>query len=94
MTETGPHDCCNPGLMPGEPCLTCGYRSPSEIVTVGGQNEIKQLRGLLEEAADDITTQCNQNYPSRDQYPDEMRRYTRDMDLVYRIRDALGKQGE
>ena len=54
--------------------------------------EIERLRELLEEAAEELTTIFDMAYPDRTDYPDEMRRWKRDMDLVYRIKDAIRNQ--
>jgi len=56
--------------------------------------EIERLRELLEEAAADLALQCDHEHQARETYPDEMRRYKRDMDLVNRIRAAIGKQDD
>ena len=56
------------------------------------QQEIERLRELLEEAAEELTTIFDMAYPDRTDYPDEMRRWKRDMDLVYRIKDAIRNQ--
>jgi hypothetical protein len=56
---------------------------------------ITELEALLRECADDIAQACHNEHPYRDDYPDEMRRYKRDMDIVYRVRAALtGKEDE
>ena len=52
--------------------------------------EIGRLRALLKEAADELAFAYHDQHPNRADYPDEMRRYNRDMDLVNRIREALG----
>ncbi|MEE4109505.1 MAG: hypothetical protein V2I24_09170, partial [Halieaceae bacterium] len=49
---------------------------------------IKRLEALLKECADDLAERVDQEYPDREQYPDMMRRYERDMDCVYRARAA------
>jgi len=54
--------------------------------------EIERLRELLEEAAEELTTIFDMAYPDRTDYPDEMRRWKRDMDLVYRIKDTIRNQ--
>jgi hypothetical protein len=55
-------------------------------------SEIERLRELLEEAAEELTTIFDMAYPDRTDYPDEMRRWKRDMDLVYRIKDTIRNQ--
>ena len=52
--------------------------------------EITRLKALLTEAAAELSVACHDQYPTRASYPDEMRRWKRDMDLVNRIREALG----
>ena len=52
--------------------------------------EIERLKALLTEAADDLTSYVSHEHDARNEYPDQMRRYKRDMDLVNRIREALG----
>lgn len=50
---------------------------------------VEALRAVLRECLDDIKAECDDRYPLRHQYPDEMRRYKRDMDLVERGEAAL-----
>lgn len=52
-------------------------------------DRIAELETLLRECADDIAQACHDDHPYRDEYPDQMRRYKRDMDIVYRVRAAL-----
>ena len=61
-------------------------------ITAEKDKEIERLRELLEEAAADLSIQCDHDHQSRHTYPDEMRRWKRDMDLVYRIKDAIRNQ--
>lgn len=58
--------------------------------------ENEALRKLAREAADEIEGYVDAVYPANDRslYPDQQRRYLRDMDLVNRIRDALRGEGE
>ena len=52
--------------------------------------EIEQLRALLEECADDLEAMIEAQYPPEARkYPSEARRYERDIDLVRRARAAL-----
>jgi len=64
------------------------------MLTVGlgleAADEIERLKALLAEAADYLAIQVGEDHPGREIYPDIMRRYKRDMDLVNRIREALG----
>ena len=53
--------------------------------------EIERLRALLAEARDDIREEVETRYPFRDTYPEEQRRYERDMAIVHRMRDTLGE---
>jgi hypothetical protein len=46
----------------------------------------QQLKALLEEAEEIIVLDVADEYPDREDYPDQMRRYNRDMDLPNRIR--------
>ena len=52
----------------------------------------QQLKALLEEAEEIIVLDVADEYPDREDYPDEMRRYNRDMDLPNRIRAALNPE--
>ena len=49
--------------------------------------EFERLKALLTEAADALAQDAHDQHPSRDKYPDEMRRYERDMELANRIRE-------
>ena len=70
----------------GEPTTTTGQ------LWLDLADEIGRLRELLEEAAEELTTIFDMAYPDRTDYSDEMRRWKRDMDLVYRIKDAIRNQ--
>ena len=52
-------------------------------------DEIERLKELLAEARDDIHDEVINRYPFRDTYPDDQRRYERDMNIVNRIDAAL-----
>jgi hypothetical protein len=54
-------------------------------------SRIQELKALLVEAANELEAQVNRDYPHRDQYSSEMRKWERDMDLVRRIRACLDK---
>jgi len=56
-------------------------------INAGLKEGIGRLRALLTEAADELAQQAHDEHPYRDDYPDQMRRYNRDMELVYRIRN-------
>ena len=61
----------------------------------GAYSEIERLEEMLKEAREDIHDDVANRYPEKDKYPAEMRRYERDMDIVWRIDAALaGKEGE
>jgi hypothetical protein len=50
---------------------------------------LEQVRPLMEEAAEELAENANGLYPYRDEYPEEMRRYNRDMELPAAIRALL-----
>ena len=52
----------------------------------------QQLKALLEEAEEIIVLDVADEYPDREDYPDQMRRYNRDMDLPNRIRAAINPE--
>ena len=43
--------------------------------------KLEQVRPLMEEAAEELAENASGSYPYRDEYPEEMRRYNRDMEL-------------
>jgi len=51
--------------------------------------QVEQTRTLMENAADELAENASGSYPHRDAYPDEMRRYMRDMELPNAIRSML-----
>ena len=53
------------------------------------RRDIERLQTLLREARDDIREDVSNRYPWKDQYPQDMLRYERDMDIVLRINAAL-----
>ena len=56
-------------------------------------HEMSRLKEMLKEAREDIHDDVANRYPEKDKYPAEMRRYERDMDIVWRIDAALaGKE--
>ena len=57
-------------------------------IIVQKDKEIERLKALLTEAADELGTIADMAYPDRNDYPDEMLRYKRDMDLPNRIDEA------
>ena len=50
---------------------------------------LEQVRPLMEEAAEELAENASGSYPYRDEYPEEMRRYNRDMELPAAIRALL-----
>ena len=66
----------------GKRCYGTGYDM---------MERINVLEALLKEARSDIASQVDAEYPeaSRAQYPHIERRWMRDMDLCWRIDDAL-----
>jgi hypothetical protein len=50
---------------------------------------LEQVRPLMEEAVEELAENASGSYPYRDAYPDEMRRYMRDMELPRAIRAML-----
>jgi len=56
-------------------------------INAGLKEEIERLKALLKEAADELAQHAHDEYPYRDKYPNEMRRYERDMELANRIRN-------
>ena len=50
---------------------------------------LEQVRPLMEEAVEELAENASGSYPYRDAYPDEMRRYMRDMELPDAIRAML-----
>jgi hypothetical protein len=50
---------------------------------------LEQVRPLMEEAAEELAENASGSYPYRDEYPEEMRRYNRDMELPRAIRAML-----
>ena len=42
---------------------------------------LEQVRPLMEQAAEELAENASGSYPYRDEYPNEMRRYERDMEL-------------
>ena len=63
------------------------YQKTVELCAEAAE-EIERLKALLKEAADELGTIADMAYPDRNDYPDEMRRYERDMDLPNRIDEA------
>jgi hypothetical protein len=51
--------------------------------------QVEQTRTLMEDAAEELAENASGSYPHRDAYPDEMRRYMRDMELPNAIRSML-----
>jgi nitrogen fixation/metabolism regulation signal transduction histidine kinase len=51
--------------------------------------KVEQTRTLMEQAADELAENASDAYPHRDAYPDEMRRYMRDMELPRAIWSML-----
>jgi hypothetical protein len=51
--------------------------------------KLEQVRPLMEEAAEELAENASGSYPYRDEYPEEMRRYNRDMELPTAIRALL-----
>ena len=51
--------------------------------------KLEQVRFLMEEAAKELAENASGSYPYRDEYPEEMRRYNRDMELPRAIRALL-----
>ena len=50
---------------------------------------LEQVRPLMEQAAEELAENASGSYPYRDEYPEEMRRYNRDMELPAAIRAML-----
>ena len=50
---------------------------------------LEQVRPLMEQAAEELAEKASGSYPVRDEYPEEMRRYNRDMELPRAIRAML-----
>jgi hypothetical protein len=50
---------------------------------------LEQVRPLMEEAVEELAENASGSYPYRDEYPNEMRRYERDMELPRAIRAML-----
>jgi hypothetical protein len=50
---------------------------------------LEQVRPLMEQAAEELAENASGSYPYRDEYPEEMRRYNRDMELPAAIRSML-----
>jgi hypothetical protein len=50
---------------------------------------LEQVRPLMEQAAEELAENASGSYPYRDEYPEEMRRYNRDMELPAAIRALL-----
>ena len=50
---------------------------------------LEQVRPLMEEAAEELAENSSGSYPYRDEYPEEMRRYERDMELPRAIKSML-----
>jgi hypothetical protein len=65
-------------------CLKCPNDTIREAV-----EEIKQLRALLAECADDLNVWVETHYENSLQYPGERRRRDRDMEPVRRARALL-----
>lgn len=61
----------------------------AEVERLRAENDT--LRKLLAESADEISEYVESDYPAneRSMYPDQQRRYLRDMDIVLRIKAAL-----
>jgi len=53
-------------------------------------DEIKRLRASVNTLADECEAAIDQEYISREKYPDTMRRYKRVMDYIRRLRDVAG----
>jgi hypothetical protein len=51
----------------------------------------QRLKELLAEARDDIRAEVENRYPWKNEYEPDMLRYKRDMDIVYRINNALAE---
>lgn len=52
-------------------------------------DRIAKLEALLQEAAVELHTYIDAEYPSRLFYADEKRKHNRDMEIVFRIQSAL-----
>ena len=50
---------------------------------------LENVRPLMEQAAEELAENASGSYPYRDKYPEEMRRYNRDMELPAAIRAML-----
>ena len=50
---------------------------------------LEQVRPLMEQAAEELAENASGSYPYRDKYPEEMRRYEREMELPRAIRAML-----
>jgi hypothetical protein len=82
-----------------EGALLNGAANYIEGATDGLREHMKQLRDMrvkfeivgafMEDAADELEASINEQYKARDIYPDEMRRYERDMNLPRDIRATL-----
>jgi hypothetical protein len=53
------------------------------------RERLEQVRFLMEQAAEELAENASGLYPYRDEYPEEMRRYNRDMELTNAIRAML-----
>jgi hypothetical protein len=53
------------------------------------RERLEQVRPLMEQAAEELAENATGSYPYRDEYPEEMRRYNRDMELPAAIRALL-----
>lgn len=51
--------------------------------------EVEALRDALRDISDDLAERVDYEYPSRNTYPDSMRRYKRDMEPVEKARALL-----
>ena len=66
-------------------------QSIPKLTAIITEEEIDRLKALLKEARDELAVYVRAEHPYRDDYPDEMRRYKRDMDLFNRIAAAIRK---
>ena len=64
---------------------------PENVASILAESAIEAsgLVPLLQEAREEMAMTNHDQHPYRNEYPDHMRRYKRDMDLCYRIDEAL-----
>jgi len=86
----------HPSSSIGRECFEAGIEGLEEEISSlfkDMQTHIRKQNALLLEAADEIESYVEHEYPkeTRDNYPDIERRYKRDMKIVNRIREEAGK---